>query len=177
MLHSVERGDGREADGPLRRSLDVEPDALLVRHVAEAPVAPVGDDRLDGAIGGLVGGEGGLQGLIDTLGKGGLDDVAKSWIGTGGNKAVEPAALGAALGDDKVNELAQKSGLPVAALLPLLASALPSIIDALTPDGQVPSGDAAKGFDIGGMLQGLSEAAQAGPSSPLAGLGKLLGGT
>ena len=135
-----------------------------------------GGGDIVGAIGGLVGGEGGLSGLIETLGKGGLDDVAKSWVSTGGNKSVDPAHLGAALGDDKVNELVQKSGLPVGALLPLLASALPAIIDALTPDGQVPQGDAAKGFDIGGLLQGLSDAANAGPSSPLAGLGKLLGG-
>jgi uncharacterized protein YidB (DUF937 family) len=135
-----------------------------------------GGGDIVGAIGGLVGGEGGLSGLIDTLGKGGLDDVAQSWISTGGNKAVEPAKLGEALGDEKVNELAQKSGLSIEMLLPLLASALPAIIDALTPDGQVPQGDAAKGFDIGGMLEGLSEAANAGPSSPLAGLGKLLGG-
>lgn len=129
-----------------------------------------------GAIGGLVGGEGGLQGLVDTLGKGGLDDVVQSWVSTGGNKQVDPAKLGEALGGDKVNELSQKSGLPVDALLPLLASALPAIIDALTPDGQVPQGDAAAGFDVGGLLQGLSDAANAGPNSPLAGLGKLLGG-
>jgi uncharacterized protein YidB (DUF937 family) len=136
-----------------------------------------GGGDIAGAIGGLVGGEGGLSALIDTLGKGGLSDVAKSWVDTGGNKTVDPSQLGAALGDDKVNELAQKSGLPVEALLPLLASALPAVIDALTPDGQVPRGDAAKGFDIGGLLQGLSDAANAGPSSPLAGLGKLLGGS
>jgi uncharacterized protein YidB (DUF937 family) len=129
-----------------------------------------------GAISGLVGGEGGLAGLIDTLGKGGLEDIAKSWISTGGNKSVDPAQLGNALGEAKVNELSQKSGLSIGALLPLLASALPAIIDALTPDGHVPQGDAAKGFDIGGMLQGLSDAANAGPNSPLAGLGKLLGG-
>ena len=135
-----------------------------------------GGGDIVGAIGGLVGGEGGLQGLIDTMGKGGLDDIAQSWVSTGGNKAVEPAKLGEALGSEKVNELAQQSGLSVEALLPLLASALPAIIDALTPDGQVPQGDAAKGFDIGGMLQGLGDAANAGPSSPLAGLGKLLGG-
>jgi uncharacterized protein YidB (DUF937 family) len=135
-----------------------------------------GGGDIVGAIGGLVGGQGGLQGLVDTLGKRGLEDVVESWIGTGGNKQVDPARLGAALGDDKVGELVQKSGLPVDALLPLLASALPAVIDALTPDGQVPQGDAAHGFDIGGLLQGLSDAANAGPSSPLAGLGKLLGG-
>jgi uncharacterized protein YidB (DUF937 family) len=135
----------------------------------------VGGDIV-GAIGGLVAGQGGLQGLIDTLGKGGLDDIAKSWISTGANKPVTPAALGDALGATKVDELARQSGLPIETLLPLLASALPAIIDALTPDGQVPQGDAAAGFDIGGLLQGLSDAANAGPSSPLAGLGKLLGG-
>jgi uncharacterized protein YidB (DUF937 family) len=130
-----------------------------------------------GAIGGLVGGEGGLSGLIDTLGKGGLADIAKSWVDTGANRQVDPAKLGEVLGDEKVNELAGKAGLPVAALLPLLASALPAVIDALTPDGKVPEGDAAKGFDIGGLLQGLADAANAGPDSPLAGLGKLLGGS
>ena len=135
-----------------------------------------GGGDIVGAIGGLVGGQGGLQGLIDTLGKGGLDDIAKSWVSTGGNKNVDPQQLGQALGPDKVNQLSAQSGLSVEMLLPLLASALPAIIDALTPDGQVPQGDAAAGFDIGGMLQGLSEAAQAGPDSPLAGLGKLLGG-
>jgi uncharacterized protein YidB (DUF937 family) len=135
-----------------------------------------GGGDIVGAIGGLVSGQGGLQGLLDTLGKGGLDDIAKSWVSTGANKPVTPSALGDALGPEKVDALAQKSGLSVEALLPLLASALPAIIDALTPDGQVPQGDAAAGFDIGGLLQGLSDAANAGPTSPLAGLGKLLGG-
>ena len=135
-----------------------------------------GGGDIVGAIGGLVGGEGGLERLIDTLGKSGLDDVAKSWVSTGGNKAVDPNSLGQALGPEKVQQLSQQSGLSIEALLPLLAAALPTIIDALTPDGQVPKGDAAAGFDIGGVLQGLSEAANAGPDSPLAGLGKLLGG-
>ena len=135
-----------------------------------------GGGDIVGAIGGLVGGQGGLQGLIDTLGQGGLDDIAQSWINKGSNKPVTPDALGAALGPDKVNQLSAQSGLSIEALLPLLASALPAIIDALTPDGNVPQGDAAQGFDIGGMLEGLSEAANAGPNSPLAGLGKLLGG-
>ena len=50
------------------------------------------------------------------------------------------------------------------------------MIDAVTPDGNVPQGNAAAGLDVGGMLEGLSEAANAGPNSPLAGLGALLGG-
>jgi uncharacterized protein YidB (DUF937 family) len=135
-----------------------------------------GGGDIAAAIGGLVGGQGGLQGLIDHLGQGGLEDAARSWISTGPNQPVDPASLGHALGPEKVDHLAKQSGLSVEALLPLLASALPTVIDALTPNGQVPQGDAAAGFDVGGILQGLSEAANAGPDSPLAGLGKLLGG-
>ena len=99
-----------------------------------------------------------------------------SWVSTGQNQQVDPNQLGAALGPDTVNQLAGKSGLDVGALLPILAAALPTVIDAITPDGQVPQGDAAKGLDVGGVLEGLSEAANAGPDSPLAGLGALLGG-
>ncbi len=129
-----------------------------------------------GAIGGLVGGQGGLQGLVNQLDKAGLGDTVSSWISTGANKPVEPSTLGAALGDDKVNQLSSQSGLDVGSLLPVLAAALPAVIDAVTPDGKVPQGDAAAGLDVGGMLEGLSEAANAGPDSPLAGLGALLGG-
>ncbi len=129
-----------------------------------------------GAIGGLVGGEGGLDGLVSQLGQSGLGDVVGSWVGKGPNKPVEPEALRAALGDEKVSELASKSGLPVEGFLPILASALPAIIDTITPDGKIPSGDATAGVDLGGLLEGLSSAASAGPSSPLAALGGLLGG-
>jgi uncharacterized protein YidB (DUF937 family) len=129
-----------------------------------------------GAIGGLVGGQGGLQGLLDTLGRGGLQDVAQSWVGTGGNQSVDPDRLGAALGPDRVNQLSQQSGLSIPQLLPMLAGALPAIIDRLTPDGRVPAGDATAGNDIGGMLQGLSASAGGDAGSPLGQLGGLLGG-
>ncbi len=108
-----------------------------------------------GAIGGLVGGHGGLEGLVNQLGQSGLGDAVSSWVGTGPNKAVDPQHLAAALGPEKVEQLASKSGLPVETLMPILAGALPSIVDAATPDGKVTKGDATAGFDIGGMLQGL----------------------
>ena len=132
---------------------------------------------LAGAIGGLVGGEGGLEKLVGQLGKGGLGDAVSSWVSTGPNQPVDPQQLGSALGPDTVQQLAGKSGLPVESLLPVLASALPTVIDALTPDGKVSSGNAAAGLDVGGILEGLSEAAQAGPNSPLASIGGLLGGS
>jgi len=129
-----------------------------------------------GAIGGLVGGDGGLNGLVNQLGQGGLGDIVGSWVGKGPNKPVEPAALRTALGEEKVSQLASRSGLSIESLMPILAGALPAIVDTITPDGKVPGGDATAGIDLGGLLEGLSSAASAGPNSPLAALGGLLGG-
>jgi len=135
-----------------------------------------GGGDLVGAISGLVGGHGVLEGLVGQLTQGGLGDAVSSWVGTGPNQHVAPEHLAAALGPDKVDALAQQSGLPVEAFLPILASALPHIVDALTPNGQVPSGNATAGVDIGGILQGLGDAATSGANSPLAQLGSILGG-
>jgi uncharacterized protein YidB (DUF937 family) len=127
------------------------------------------------AFGSLVGGEGGLQGLVGQLTAGGLGDQVGSWVGVGPNKDVNPQQLRGALGDETVSNLAAKSGMSVEQLLPLLAAALPAIVDALTPDGNVPAGDATAGFDLSGVLEGLGTAAQAGPNSPLGQLGNMFG--
>jgi len=147
-----------------------------IGNVLGGMTGSAGGGDIVGAISGLVGGDGGLQGLVGQLSQGGLGDIVGSWVGKGPNQPVEPAALRSALGEEKVSQLAAKSGLPIEALLPMLAGALPAIIDTITPHGQVPSGDATAGLDIGGLLEGLSSAASAGPSSPLAALGGLLGG-
>jgi uncharacterized protein YidB (DUF937 family) len=125
--------------------------------------------------GSLVGGEGGLQNLVGQLANSGLADQVGSWVGVGPNQDVDPNQLRGALGEAQVSALAEKSGMSVEQLLPLLAAALPAVIDALTPDGNVTSGDATSGFDIGGLLEGLGKAAQAGPTSPLAQLGNMFG--
>jgi uncharacterized protein YidB (DUF937 family) len=138
--------------------------------------SPAAGGDIVGAISGLVGGSGGLEGLVGQLKSGGLGEAVGSWVGMGPNKDVDPAHLASALGPDKVGQLVQQSGLPVDQLLPLLASALPGVINAVTPHGQVPNGDATAGIDVGGLLKGLSEAANAGPGSPLGALGGLLGG-
>jgi uncharacterized protein YidB (DUF937 family) len=57
----------------------------------------------DEGAGGLLGG---LGGLLDKLQKGGLGDVANSWIGTGQNRPVTPKQLGPALGPDIIKTLA-----------------------------------------------------------------------
>jgi uncharacterized protein YidB (DUF937 family) len=81
---------------------------------------------------------GGLANLIQGFDKEGLGELMSSWIGTGENKAVTPEQVGRGLGPARVQEVAQRSGLSMESLLPVLAAALPMVIDALTPKGQVP---------------------------------------
>jgi uncharacterized protein YidB (DUF937 family) len=82
--------------------------------------------------------EGGLGGLIDRFRQGGLEDIIKSWIGTGPNKAVSPNQLHQALGAETIERLSAETGLPRDDLLSQLSRALPEVIDKLTPDGKLP---------------------------------------
>jgi uncharacterized protein YidB (DUF937 family) len=133
------------------------------------------------AIAGLAAGlqrEGGLDALVGKLRAAGLHDTVDSWVSTGGNQAVAPARLGEALGPETVNRLSASSGLSIEALLPMLASFLPQIIDMLTPDGATPSGGLNGSIpDLGGLLGGLLGGAGAGTGQAgMPDLGGILGG-
>ena len=97
---------------------------------ASAPQANAGQDA--GALGGL-------GGLLAQLQAAGLDNVVKSWIGTGQNQPVQPDALGDALGKKTVTQMADKAGCSKDDLLAQLASALPGLIDKLTQNGRIPT--------------------------------------
>src|SRR3974377_1646893 len=89
----------------------------------------------DGA-GGLLGG---LGGLLDKLQKGGLGEVANSWVGPDQNRPVPPGQLGSALGPDIVKTLAQRSGLSEEEITKKLSEVLPGVVDKLTPPGRLPT--------------------------------------
>mgnify|MGYP003573870534 CR=1 FL=1 len=65
-----------------------------------------------------VGGGGGLAGILKALESSGLGDIVASWLSGGGNH--------------------KKAGVGVSAALSMLAGLLPQLVDALSPDGQVP---------------------------------------
>jgi uncharacterized protein YidB (DUF937 family) len=103
--------------------------------------ATEGQSGLMGVVMGLVNQQGGLSGLVSQLSQGGLGDAVKSWVGTGANQPVSGEAITQALGSDKIQELAAKAGLSTDALSSGLAQMLPGVVDKLTPNGEVPSGD------------------------------------
>jgi uncharacterized protein YidB (DUF937 family) len=114
--------------------------------------------------------QGGVQGLVSKLRAGGLGPQVDSWVSTEPNQPVEPQRLGQALGPDTTNQLSQRTGLPVQALLPILAAVLPMIINHLTPNGNVPADAGTPSqTDIGSILGGLLGGGSGG-------LGGLLGG-
>lgn len=100
---------------------------------APAPSAPQVDASNDG---GLLGG---LGGLLEKFQQSGQGDVINSWIGNGQNKPIQPGQLGQVLGQDTLNNLAQKAGINSNDLLGQLAQHLPEIINKLTPNGRLPT--------------------------------------
>ena len=90
-----------------------------------------------GASGGLL--SGGLAGLLKQFQQNGQSDVANSWISNGPNKSVSPAALEQALGPEILQTLSDHTGKSPEELLSELSSALPEVVNKLTPDGRLPT--------------------------------------
>lgn len=87
---------------------------------------------------------GGVDGLKQKFESAGLGDVAKSWIGTGENKAVSPAQVEEALGEAKVQQVANEAGVSTEQAAAGLSKVLPNAVDSVTPGGEIPSADAVR---------------------------------
>jgi uncharacterized protein YidB (DUF937 family) len=98
-----------------------------------------------------VGGGGGLADIVNSFHKGGLGDVMSSWVGGGPNKPVDPGALANVLGPDILGQFAQKAGVGHGEAGSVLASILPELVNHMTPQGQVPQGNALDGM-LGSLL-------------------------
>ena len=81
---------------------------------------------------------GGLSGLVQSFHDKGLGGIVSSWVGTGQNIPVTADQIQHVLGSDQVKELAAKAGISTDLASSSLATMLPSLIDKLTPNGQMP---------------------------------------
>ena len=82
---------------------------------------------------------GGLGDLIGKLTAGGAGPQVNSWVGSGANQPIQPGQLGSALGQNTLNELSQRTGISQQELLNQLSTALPQLINHLTPNGRMPT--------------------------------------
>jgi uncharacterized protein YidB (DUF937 family) len=103
-------------------------------------------DVLKGGLGGLLAGgaagsvlSGGLGDLLKQFQQAGHGDTANSWVSSGPNKPISPGDLANALGGDRINNLADQTGLSADELIKGLSQMLPDVVNHLTPDGRLPT--------------------------------------
>ena len=96
---------------------------------------------------------GGISGLVSAFQKNGLGDVAASWISNNANLPISAEQIQSALGQGPLQDVANKMGLSAGDVASTLSDRLPGLVDQLTPNGQLPSGDLmSQGL---GMLKGF----------------------
>jgi uncharacterized protein YidB (DUF937 family) len=94
------------------------------------------------------GATGGLNSLLQAFEGGGLGHLFQSWVGTGQNLPVSADQIQSVLGNSgMLQRIAQATGMQPAGVAQHLSVVLPQIVDHLTPNGQIHSGDASSALE------------------------------
>lgn len=148
LVKGVRSYEASHPPGAQGRSFDP-----AAQPAAGGTVQPGGGGGLLGGLGGMLGG-GGLRGILGSLGgagalgglishlqQKGYGQQVNSWVQHGDNQPIAPHQLADALGDDAIQELQERTGVPRDTLLTDLAHVLPQAVDEATPEGRPPSDD------------------------------------
>ncbi len=95
--------------------------------------------------------QGGIGNVLSSLTNSGLGQQAQSWIGTGENHAVDPAAIGQIFSPDQIAQVAAKVGVSPEEVQSGLATVLPHVVNQLTPSGDTSNAGEANN-EIGNIL-------------------------
>ena len=87
----------------------------------------------------LSGGTGGLGSLLDQFQRAGFGEQVSSWVGSGQNLPISPAAIAQVFGGQALAQVAQQAGVSEAEASEGLSQLLPEVVDRVTPDGQLPN--------------------------------------
>lgn len=96
---------------------------------------------------------GGLNGVLDKFKQGGLGELATSWVGTGENLPISAEQISSVLGSGAIAEMAAKFGITPEVLSNQIAQHLPSVIDKMTPNGEVNPDSGSLLSTVLGMLK------------------------
>lgn len=99
---------------------------------------------------------GGLQGLVQTFQEKGLGALASSWVSTGENLPISGDQIHQVLGSEQIQTLAAKAGISPDSAGSAIAQLLPTLVDKLTPNGQVPAQSSVMDL-VGGLLQNMGK--------------------
>ncbi|ACO73144.1 Uncharacterized protein conserved in bacteria [Laribacter hongkongensis HLHK9] len=112
-----------------------------------------GGDTLS-AVSNLIQENGGVGGLVEKFQQGGLGDIVSSWVGTGANLPVSAEQIQSVLDGSQLVELAGRLGIDPQQAAEMASQYLPSIVDRLTPNGEIPAGGDLLGHGVE-LLKGL----------------------
>lgn len=82
--------------------------------------------------------QGGVEGLIAKFQQTDLSDLLKSWISEDKNEPISGSQITEVLGQDTIEIAAKEAGMENAEASDLLAEYLPKIVNAITPNGELP---------------------------------------
>lgn len=80
----------------------------------------------------------GFSGLLNNAQSQGLGGVVQSWIGRGANQPIAPQQVQGLIGQDRLQDIANRVGIPPAIASVALSHILPALVDKLTPEGKLP---------------------------------------
>lgn len=93
---------------------------------------------LPGILGKVLDTVGGYQGVLDMLQRSGLSDRVDSWLSTtASNLPVSPDEIRKALGDQQLQQIAAKFGIPLGQVADVLSKYLPPAVDESSPAGKL----------------------------------------
>lgn len=121
----------------------------LLGSVASSVLGGEGQTKALQLIQALLQSQGGVQGLIEKFQQGGLEQIVKSWIGTGENQPISVSQILEVFGKDNIDNAAQEVGVEQQEAPNLVSEYLPKIVDTLSPNGELDL----KNLDTNALLQ------------------------
>ena len=119
---------------------------------------------------------GGVGGALEKLKNSSIGEQVQSWIGKGENKPVNADQVTQAIGQDKMEKIAQQTGTIPEQAAQTMAEKLPGMVDKMTPDGHLPdphsikdnvaSAGAGAGTGAMGSAANAAKAATTGATQP-----------
>lgn len=85
--------------------------------------------------------QGGLQGIVQSFQQKGLGNVVQSWMGKGQKQPVTKEQIKEGMGEERMQNLATKTGHSPDTVAARLQEVLPEIVSKLTNEGKVPEGN------------------------------------
>lgn len=83
---------------------------------------------------------GGVSGVLEKFKENGMTDEVSSWVGKGANLPISAEQISNVLGNSEIAAMAAKFGITPEVLSSKIAEHLPTVVDKLTPDGEVKEG-------------------------------------